>query len=130
MNEAEASRADLDNGLAEVGEDIRLQRLTTAPGGAQVSFECTCRAVVRGYTPAEIVSGSGIIQQDVKVILSPSDIERAQWPGATPMPEGVDRRVPVRNDRIIRQGRTYAVQAAQGIYVGGELVRIELQVRG
>lgn len=115
----------LDAALARSGETIRLQRLT---GTQQIVFEVECRAVVRGYQPEEIVSGSGITQGDSKVILSPSEIERKGWPG--PQPHSGDKRVPIKGDRIIRQDRPMAVQAAAGIYVDGELVRIEAQVRG
>lgn len=126
MTDAESVIADLDEALADAGEDIVLQRLT---GTQQIPYSVTCRAVVRGYAPEELIAGSGITQQDVKVILSPTEIEVAGWPGAQPQTSG-DKRVPVKNDRILRQGRPLTVQAAAGIYVGGELVRIEATARG
>lgn len=95
---------------------MRVLRLS---GTAQtVSKDVTCAAFVRGYQPKDLVPGSGITQQDVKVILSPTDL--VDFPGI----------VPTRNDRIIRQGKPLAVQAATGIYVAGTLVRIEVQARG
>lgn len=118
--------ARLDRALADKGETVRLQRLT---GTQQIAFEVECAAFIRGYQPADLIAGSGITQQDVKVILSPTEIERAQWPGGQPQTTG-DKRVPARNDRIIRNGRPLTVQAATGLYVGGELVRIECQARG
>ena len=92
----------------------------------------TLPAIVRGYKPVELISGSGIVQGDSLVILSPSDIDRAQWPGGQ-LPTTVgDQRIPSKNlaDKIIRQGRTAAVQSANPVYVRGQLVRIEVQVRG
>ncbi len=46
----------LDIALADddVGQDIRLQRLT---GTQNIPFEVKCRAVVRGYAPEELVNG-------------------------------------------------------------------------
>lgn len=126
MTEPESLIADLDAALAEAGEDVVLQRLT---GTQQIPFSVTCRAVVRGYTPEELVAGSGIVQGDSKVILSPTEIERAQWPGAQPQSTG-DKRVPRVKDVLIVQGKPRNVMAAMPFYVAGELVRIELQVRG
>jgi hypothetical protein len=119
--------ARLDRSLARGGERVRLLRLI---GTQQIAFEAECQAHVRGYQPRELSAGAGITQQDVKMILSPTDIERHGWPGATPVPAGTDKRIPGKGDRIIRQGRPYAVQAGAGLYVAGELVRIELQARG
>lgn len=121
--------ADLDRSLAADGEDIRLQRLTLAAGGVQIPFEVTCRACVRGYQPKDLVGG--ITQQDSKVILSPTEIVRAGWPGAASAAgTDQDRRVPRKGDRAIIAGRPRNIEAAVGIYVGSELVRIEMRVLG
>lgn len=123
-----AAVAMLDRQLAKHGEDIVLQRIVGTQNQAVVEVEV--RAHVRGYSPEELIAGSGLTQQDVKIILSPTQIEAAQWPGGTPDPTVTDKRVPVRNDRVLRNGRAYAVQASTGFYPDGELVRIELQARG
>lgn len=131
MTEAEAAIADLDAALAEVGEDVPLQRMTLGPNGLQIPFEAKCRAVVRGYTPQELIAGSGIQQGDSLVILSPTDIEKAQWPGAQVGTPVGDVRVPLPSrDKIVIQGKQRAIIAAVPFYTGGELVRIELQARG
>lgn len=62
--------ARLDASLAENGEPVRWQRLSGV--GRTVVFDILCLAQVRGYAPAELVAGSGITQQDVKMILSPA----------------------------------------------------------
>src|SRR5215211_493115 len=117
----------LERQLAQHGEDIRLQRLTLGPGGTQIPFEVECRALVRGYAPDELVGG--ISQQDSRVILGPSEIIANDWPGATITPApNTDRRVPVRGDRAFIAGKARTVEAAAGIYLAGELVRIELRV--
>lgn len=126
MSEAEAALADLDAALAEIGETVRLQRLT---GTQQIPFEVECHAVVRGYAPAE-VAGS-IAEGDSKIIISPSEIIASGWPG--PGVVGAterDRRVPRRGDRIIIAGRARNIEAAAPFYVADVLVRIELQARG
>lgn len=127
MSEASEAIAALDAALAANGQDIRLVRLT---GTQQIPYEVTCRAVVRGYQPSELVGG--ISQQDSMVILSPTEIDRYGWPGPAPSPAavGADRRVPRKGDRAVINGVPRAVEAGAGIYVGDELVRIELHVKG
>lgn len=120
--------ARLDGSLARVGEDVVLRRNTLGPGGVQIPFDATVRAQVRGYEPAELTAA--VIQGDSRVILSPTQIEQAGWPGATAAPVTGDRRVPRRGDVVLVQGTPRHVFAAAPKYVGGVLVRIELQVRG
>lgn len=120
-------RADLDSTLAEDGEDIEIHRLV---GTQLIPIKVTCRAFVRGYKPDEIVGG--INQNDKRVILSPTEIIAKGWPGpnSSATPTNRDRRVPIKGDRVVIQGRNYNVEVAGGIYVRDDLVRIEMQVRG
>lgn len=117
----------LERQLAAHGQDVRLQRLT---GTQQVFFEVTCRALVRGYEPRELIGG--ILQGDSKVILSPGEIEANGWPGpnSSATPTAQDRRIPRKDDKVVIAGKTRNVEAGAPIYLAGELVRIELQVRG
>ena len=117
-----AAIAALDRMLAANGEDVVLQKLAA---GA-VSASVTARAVVRGYDPEELVAG--ITQQDSHVIISPTEINTAGWPGGADGPE--DERVPVKGDRVSIAGRVRSIEAATGIRMAGTLVRIEMQVRG
>jgi hypothetical protein len=118
--------AALDRAIARAGETVTLRRITgTSP---QTFFDVVLSAVCRGYKPVELIGA--IVQGDSLVILSPTDIDRVQWPGGqTPATIG-DVRVPKVNDKVIQQGKPRNVQAANPVYVRGELVRIELQVRG
>lgn len=126
MTEAEQDIADLDAALAADGETIELQRLL---GTQLIPVKVTCRAFVRGYAPNELIGG--ITQQDSKVIISPTEITRAGWPGPqTPPFTNQDRRVPKKNDRAIIAGKPRSVEASVGFYVGGILVRIEMRVLG
>jgi hypothetical protein len=126
VTEAEAIIAVYDAELAGVGQDIILRRLQLVAGVQSVRAEVICRAVVRNYQPSELVGG--IIQGDTLVILSPTQISNADWPGAVTTPG--DKRVPKHGDQIVIQGISRAVQVGTPFYVAGTLVRLELQVRG
>ncbi|GLK86683.1 hypothetical protein [Ancylobacter defluvii] len=113
--------ASLDRHLARHGADVVLRRVQ--PGGP---VDVTVRAHVRGYTPHEL-TGS-VVMGDTKAIISPTQIIAAGWSGAST--DGTDARVPVRGDKLVIAGRLRNIEAAAPIYMAGELVRIELQVRG
>jgi hypothetical protein len=104
----------LDRQLTRCGETITLRRPTkTTP----VTYtDVQVRAVVTGFEPEELVAG--ISQDAIKVILSPSEIAAANWPG------------PPKLDRVIVQGRTRAVDAVTVRMIRDEAVRIELRVTG
>lgn len=124
-----AAIAALDNRLAQDGEDIILQRVVGAAN--QATFGAKCRAFVRGYQPHQLIGT--IIQGDSHVILSPTDINRSGWPGAQvakPSTANMDARIPLTTDKLVQFGKTRSIQAATPFYIDGELVRIELQVRG
>jgi hypothetical protein len=81
---------------------------------------------VRGYAPQELVGG--IAQTDAHVIMSPTQIIAAGWTSGRPANE--DQRVPLKGNRAFIAGKARNVEAAVGIYVAGELVRIEMRVLG
>jgi len=118
--------AGLDDALARAGSDIVLRRVRgTAPG--LTNYDVTVRAAVRSYRPEEIVGG--ISATDSQVIISPTQIAAAGWPGdgETGSP---DPALPRINDKVVIAGRTRNIAAVRPFYVGDELVRIELQVSG
>jgi hypothetical protein len=127
MTEAQQAIADLNVALATDGEWIELCRET---GTQKIPFKVRCRAFVRGYAAQELVGG--IAQTDAKIVMSPTEIVRAGWPGpnSSAMSTNQDRRVPRRGDAVVIAGRKRAVEAAGGIYLSGELVRIEMRVLG
>jgi hypothetical protein len=109
---------DLDEMLEEYGEDIVLQRFATDSEGVQsVTNTATCRAVVRLGSPQELVVISGEAP-NTRIIMSPSDLAAAGWPG-----------LPGKDDRVLIQGIANNIEMAMPISVGGQLVRIELQTR-
>jgi hypothetical protein len=109
----------LDRALKRAGQTVTLRRLPM--------IDVVCPASVRGYSAQEFTSN--ITQQDSKVILSPTQINAAVWPG--PQGAGPDIRIPNRNrgDLVIINGVNRTVQNGAGFYVEDVLVRIELQVR-
>lgn len=120
--------AALDAHLAIAGSDIKLRRVV---GGAPnlVNVDVTVRAAVRSYQPTELVNG--ISQTDSKVIISPTQIARAQWPGGElPSATVVDPSLPRRNDKLVVAGRVRNVEAVDPFYIADELVRIEMRILG
>ena len=116
----------LDRGLAARGQDVILRRISGS-GPSATSIDVACRAVVRGYRPEELVGG--IAQGDSQVILSPSEIRSSGWPDPGGSPSG-SASLPKKGDKLIVQGRMRTIEAVAPIQVAGELVRIDLQVRG
>lgn len=116
--------SSLDRALAQYGEDVTLRRSTWVEGVA-THMDAGIRAKVTGYLPDELVGG--IVQGDRKVILSPTGIAAEAWPAADAT---VDERMPQVGDVVISAGRAYRVMAPNPLRAGGEVVRIELQVRG
>lgn len=115
-----AAIAMLDRSLAKNGEDIVIRRYVGS-GDVRVPLDVTVRAHVRGYLPNELVGG--IVQGDTKLILAPTQIVAAAWPGPVGWPQV--------GDRIVIEGRSsITVQAAAVVRVAGTVVRIEIQARG
>lgn len=107
--------AALDRALSRAGETITLRRpLGTSP----ITYrDVQVRAHVRGFNTEDLTGA--ITQVDSKVIMSPSEITAANWPGP-----------PKKGDKVIIDGRTRNVEAVFPIYASNELVRIEMRVRG
>ena len=107
----------LDNVFAavdRVGETVTVRRLTgTNP---QVATDCTTKAVVRGYSPDELVGG--IQLGDKRVILSEKDLKASSWP------------VPIRpQDRIVIESKAVTVQSVEKRKIGDDVAMYVLQVR-
>lgn len=121
---------NLDAALAVSGEDIILRRVVGAANF--VNIDVTVRANVRTVRgPDEFVNGVG--QDDLKIIISPTQIREAQWPGGGvdgEAPFNPDRSIPKRGDRVIVKGYGYRVETVNPIAVEGEVVRIEMITKG
>jgi len=125
---------ELDDALATDGQTVTLQRLYLGAGGVQIPVSVDCRAAVRSYGAKELVGG--ITQDQSEVIMSPTQIIAAGWPGpwtpsaTEPTKPETDRRVPRKGDKLIIAGKARNVEVPKPIYVDDELVRIELRVLG
>lgn len=123
--------SDLNMSLAADGEWIIIRRLF---GTQLIPLSVDCRAFVRPISSEEL--SAGINQKSSNIILSPSEIIAAGWPGpwtptaSEPTNPGIDRRVPRIGDKAIVKGRPLNVELPKPIYVDDELVRIELRVLG
>lgn len=129
MSVAQFEVSQLDRSLAVDGEDFVLRRVIGTTNLANI--DVVCRGCIRGYLPHELTTS--IIQGDTKIIMSPTQIIAAQWPGGLPVISSnaaLDHRVPRKNDKVVVQGKPRNIEAASPIYLANELVRIELQTRG
>lgn len=104
----EQAIAALDRQIALHGQDVVLRRGTA---------DYPMRGWVRGYRPDELAGG--IQQGDSDVVLSPTDLAAAGFPGP-----------PKRLDVLVTAGRARSVQLADPVQIGGKTVRHNLQVRG
>lgn len=118
--------AALDRALALTGEMVVLRRQYGVSPNVWVDVECL--AFIRGYVPDQLVTG--IYQTDMLAIISPTEIDRAKWPGGSGLSATDDARVPKIGDKLVVRNRTRNVEAVGPIYVRGELVRIEMRVKG
>lgn len=121
----------LDEALAAAGEDVILRRIV-GTGTASVNVDVTVRASVRRDATAMELVGT-LAQGEDAVIISPTQIDAAQWPGGQPESGAVhqpDPRVPRINDTLIIQGRPRKLKMVQPILVDGELVRINMVAAG
>lgn len=130
FSEAEREIAELDRSLAVDGEDILLRRIVGTTN--QLFSDVRCRAFVRGYAAVDLIAS--ITQRQRRVILSPTQINQAQWPGGQPPNAPGDPRIASKNrgDKcIILSDRSQcAVEEGGGIYLGPTLIRIEMRVLG
>jgi len=108
-----------------IGQLVRIVGTTN-----QVSYSVDVKAHVRDYLPNELTST--IIQGDSKVIISAREIVETGWPGSQPTPPvpGNDVRVPRRGDKFVWMGKQRNVEVPDPFYFDGELIKIEMQVRG
>lgn len=132
MSEADQFLADLNSELDSDGEDIILRRIT-GTGSNPVFFDVEVRAFVRAFAPNELVGT--LSQTDSKVILSPSQIEAAGWPGpgvisSPPPAHAADPVLPKTGDKAIIQGRIRNITFVKPTVMNGKLIRIELTVAG
>lgn len=117
---------DLDDALAEAGEDCTLRRKEGSP---LVEKDVTVRASVRSVRSNEVVGT--VTQAYSKVVISMTQILASGWPaGHTVTPGAVDPRLPRANDFLVVKGKVRQIMFADPIAVDGTVVRVNLMVAG
>ncbi|WP_296585732.1 hypothetical protein [Xanthobacter sp.] len=119
MTPAQAISA-LDRHLAAAGQDAVLRRWT-GTGSARTPIDVPVRIRAQDYRVEELVGG--IEQGDTRVVLSPTQIVAAGWPGP---PQGWPRP----GDAIVIAGRERSIIAAPPQVMDDVVVRIDMVVRG
>jgi hypothetical protein len=125
--------AQLDRRLARRGEMVDLRRISGTTN--QTYVQCRVPAIIRPLTVEQLIAG--ITQQNFFIILSPTHILRAQWPGGfTPPATGgiitsfTDPRLPRANDKIYVRTAQKNVDRVAPVFDRGECIRIEINVIG
>ncbi len=125
-----AEIAALDNTLLRAGEDVVLRRVAGKSPNA-VNVDVTVRAVARTVSADQVVGT--IAQNDLNVVISPSQIIAGQWPGGLrdgAVQSATDPRIPRTTDFMVIQGRQRQVRVSKPIFVGGVWVRTDIVVAG
>lgn len=115
-------RARLDAALARVGQTVKLYRSTTS--GSPV----TCKAKPKTFNPEQLQNGGNVNQDDLVLIMSPTEIINAGWSSGASSPQ--DTRIPVNGNIIVINGRSRKVETTTPIFVNDELVRLEVLLKG
>ncbi|MGV1867220.1 MULTISPECIES: hypothetical protein [unclassified Rhizobium] len=114
---------DLDAFLLESGEDAIMRRVA-----GSVKADVAVRARVRGVNAQKVVGT--ITATDLDVVISPTQILAAGWPGETQQDGAADPRIPRINDSMVVKGKQRQVKLSDPIFVGGAWVRCNLVVAG
>jgi hypothetical protein len=127
-------REGLDRFLRNRGETVWLQR-QAGTGGAITRVRVKVRAWVRSLMEEQLIGS--ITQQNFMVIISPTELFKAQWPGGlTPSApsfgiiEPRDQRIPVSSDAIFIRGTQRTIQNVQPVFDRGTCIRIEINCTG
>ena len=122
----------LDRQMRLRGEKVQLIR--TIGASTQSRVRANIRGIVKTLGIAQLIGG--ITQTNYIVIISPTDLRRAGWPGANTatIPPGTtsnkDGVIPPPSDAMVFRASQKAISRADAIYDGDECVRIELSCIG
>jgi hypothetical protein len=130
---AEAHIARLDASLERDGEDIIIRRVVgTAPNTAPVDIECRAKVTAEG---TDMLSG-GITTTTYSIIISPTQIREAQWPGGTVAalpPFDRDQSIPRAGltDKVLMRGLPpIAIHYVDPVFLDGQWVRANMKATG
>lgn len=128
----------LDRWIARHGEPMELVR--TVGTSTRTTNRVNCRGIVKTFGVEQLIGG--LTQTNYLVILSPTDLRKAQWPGGRGpatvaggnLPSGTtppkDYVIPMISDSVVFRNKSNAIGTVNAIYDGDELIRIELKVTG
>lgn len=128
ITEADQALRDLDDELAATGETIALRK-------KYGKFFVECRTLAK-FAERQSIDVAALVpgdrQKDQLLIVSPSGIIRANWPGPQQLPlaSRSDKHIPQSGVTIISSRGTLTVQQPGPIYIGTTLVRINVLARG
>jgi hypothetical protein len=126
--------ADLDVALSEAGSEEIILRRIAGTASNQVNIDVTCIAKVVVIDTERGPGGVAITHYDV--IISPTQINQAQWPGSTisaVSPFNLDQSIPRAGptDKILMRGLPPCeINMVDPVKVGGEVVRINMKATG
>ena len=120
-------RDGVDDSLSRNGQTIVITRTLAGGSTISVSMLASVRTTVpqediRGLNPTQMIGPT--TQPDMKVIISGSELDAANWPLTDGLP------LPLRTDSVTINGKSRTIQIVTPILVGDVLARIELTVRG
>jgi hypothetical protein len=122
--------AQLDRQIRLRGEKVQLVKQSILLTKTRANI----RGIVKTLGIAQLVGG--LSQTSYVVVISPTHLRRAGWPGATAatIPTGItstkDLTIPIINDAMIFRGAQKSISKVDAIYDGDECVRIELYCTG
>ena len=124
-------RQALDAALLDAGEDIIVRRQIAA-GTNIANIDVTCRARVDTVGANEIAGTIAV--SDLKIIMSPTEILAAQWPGgvpAYPVSNASDPRIPRITDFVVARGKQRQVKMVDPKIIGVDgWCRVNMVVAG
>jgi hypothetical protein len=122
--------AALDRALAVAGEDILLRRITGTAPTSSADVTCRARVTVTGVKPLP----AGVVVTLYDVIISPTQIRAAAWPGASVPavpPTEFDQAIPrAMTDKIQLRGKWVAITMVEPLLVANEWVRANIKAEG
>jgi hypothetical protein len=121
--------AALDRSLARAGEPVTIIRITGTNQQLPTAVDCLAHVRLEG----DQSTVGNVMQRRWSVIISPTEITAAQWPGGQAVgnpPVQTDPRLPRKGDKISIGGKSMAIERADPVRVNGEVVRINIEAVG
>jgi hypothetical protein len=130
--------------LAQLDRELRLhgdacELIRTVGSATQTKVRANLRCIVKVLTAEQMTAGVSISQFSYLVIISPTDLRRAKWPGPLPatgtnLPTGHnpprDYAIPLTSDKVYFRGVEKAITLVSPVYDGDQCIRVEMKVLG